>query len=154
MQRRCSVLPDQSKFINCYPENDETNEILMKIYFQLLVYELLYIWNTLSSCNETNLNLIIENCKLMSENHLRNEPLIGVSYLIIGASYSKLKMFDEAIYSYRKCVTYCDRLAESVALEHIPAFANYELALLLLKSNQEDVSIPINYINLNFRDIN
>lgn len=104
-------------------------------YWRLLVYEMLFMWNALSSCSELSLTAIIEDCS-KSDDEL-NEPSLGLGRLILGASLVCVKRYEEAIDAYRTCIA----MREGELLQqdvHISAFAHYELAMLLLRQQQSE----------------
>ncbi|XP_055638379.1 tetratricopeptide repeat protein 39C-like [Toxorhynchites rutilus septentrionalis] len=118
------------------PRTDTEKEKYNCIYWKLLAYEMLFMWNALNSCSEATLTTIIEDCNVPPDELI--EPSVGLSYLILGACLVCLKRFDEAIDSYRKCIAMReDELQQDV---HISAFANYELAMLLLKQQRTEAT--------------
>lgn len=130
--RRLEKLP---KTIEEITENqNECEKFFTKNYWKFLVYEMLYLWNALSSCNENALNEIIDDCENLSA--LLNEPMIGLSKLILGTCHRLRGNFELAIKSYRDCI----ELRNDVNIQndfHISAFAHFELATTLLRFDRE-----------------
>ena len=119
------------------------------VYWKLLVYEMLLLWNSLTCCSLATLNLIIEDCNLMNCCTTAVEPFCGLGYLLMGNCYTILKQPAEAIKAYRDCINKCLEFPHS--LQHVPANANYDLAILLLKDTENNVRnlshlSPINLI--------
>lgn len=132
------------------PGDEECLKLVNKIYWKLLVYEMLFFWNALSSCSSTSLQAIIDDCKFVNsvnsvnsdssydEDEATNnrasvalslkEPIQGLSCLIEGACHVLLKDPEKATVAYRKCVE-----GPEDELQHVQAFAHYELAILLKK---------------------
>lgn len=99
-------------------------------YYKLLVYELLYIYNALSSCSTETLHGVLTECQNCSE-----EPMIGLSDLIEGATHSYLDECDSSIMSYRKCLKQRTP-SKDVYDQHISVFALYELGNILCNKNK------------------
>ncbi|XP_062554338.1 tetratricopeptide repeat protein 39C-like [Armigeres subalbatus] len=130
--RRCQKLP----------HTDTETEKYNCSYWRLLVYEILFMWNALSSCSEESLNAIIEDCRKLDEESL--EPSRGIRQLILGASLCYMKRYEDAINAYRMCIVMrVDEQSQPSQLQdvHIPAFAHYELALLLLRQQNEEAKM-------------
>lgn len=116
------------------PCEDTETEKFEQIYWKYLVYEMLVMWNALTSCSEESLKLIMEDCKKPRDQ--LNEPMKGLAKLILGNCHACLKNFDEAIIAYSECIEQRGELLDDL---HISAFAHFELALLLLR-HRNDVS--------------
>lgn len=114
------------------------------VYWKLLVYEMLLLWNSLTSCSLKTLNSIIEECNMINCCSTAVEPFCGLGYLLMGNCYTILKQPAEAIKAYRDCINKCLEFPNEHSLQHVPANANYDLAILLLKDSENDVSIPTN----------
>ncbi|XP_062712967.1 tetratricopeptide repeat protein 39C-like [Aedes albopictus] len=126
--RRCQKLP----------KADTESEKFDCGYWRLLVYEMLFMWNALSSCSEETLNVIIEDCgKLGDESP---EPSLGLRQLILGASLCCAKRYDEAIDAYRACIAMRNDEPPLQQDVHISAFAHYELAMLLLREQSTEAN--------------
>lgn len=128
------------------PGDEECLKTMNKIYWKLLVYEMLFFWNALSSCSTTSLQTIIDDCKFVNSVNSVNsdnsydedddtnvkaslkEPIHGLSCLIEGACHVLLKDPVKAIEAYKKCLE-----GPEGDLQHVQAFAHYELAILLKK---------------------
>lgn len=115
LRNRCNVaIPDD--------ERDST-------YWKLLCYETMYLWNLLGSCSTDTLRKIIEDCTLGEA----TEPILGLSQFLMGASYAVLNDHEQAIQCYRACINLCNENPSKVQLFHIPAYASFELAVILSK---------------------
>lgn len=126
IMNRCSLV---------FPVQNQTKE---KIFWQLLCFEVMYLWSLLSSCDSSILEIIINACKdIKSPN---DEPIFGLSNFIIATCYKFLKDFENSVLYYRKCIDECN---ENSALKffHIPAYANYEMALLFLSRGSVESKI-------------
>ncbi|XP_058804893.1 tetratricopeptide repeat protein 39C-like [Phymastichus coffea] len=106
---------------------DENNErAYPPIYYKLLVYELLYLWNALPSCTTQALHSILVECK----NSHSKEPMDGLCGLIEGSVYAYLGDKDASVRCYRSCLK--RRLpSRDLMDQHISAFALYELGNIL-----------------------
>ncbi|XP_058822433.1 tetratricopeptide repeat protein 39C-like [Topomyia yanbarensis] len=125
--RRCQKIPLDETEVKKYD----------CLYWKLLVYEMLFMWNALNSCSEMTLTAIIADCdKPILE---LNEPSLGLGRLILGACLVCVKRIDAAIEAYRECIALRD--GESQHDIHISAFAHYELAVLLLQKPQQEARI-------------
>lgn len=65
-----------------------------------------------------------------------DEPMIGLSKLILGCAYCVQKRFDEAVENFRKCLDMRKNLPANAEDAHVSAFCQYELAALLLRSEE------------------
>lgn len=106
------------------------------IYWKLLCYEIMYLWNLLGSCSRTTIDTIIEDCEIVNET---DEPILGLSQFLMGSSYATIHDYDKAIISYKKCIQTCNENPSKVHLLYIPAYASYELAVVLMKCNNDDM---------------
>jgi hypothetical protein len=140
------------------PESHTDADKLIPSYWKLLVYEMLFMWNALNSCSPENLQKIIDDCggitttasmdvvedgavesveesdnvaRIIVNNNTINEPMLGLTKLIIGLCHVCLKNVEEAINALRECIAV--RVDEFENDMHVSAFAHYELAMLLLK---------------------
>lgn len=95
----------------------------------------MYLWNLLGSCSSITLNTIIEDCKSLDES---SEPFLGLTQFLMGASFAVLNDFENAIFSYKKCIEMCNENPSNLHLFYIPAYANYELAVVLRKRGNFD----------------
>ncbi|KAL6262169.1 tetratricopeptide repeat protein 39C-like [Pogonomyrmex barbatus] len=108
----------------------ETGHPYTILYYRLLIYESLYLWNALPSCSTESLQGILKECK---ENH-SEEPMVGLSDLIEGAVCLYLGDTEAAIKNYRSCLKRrCPSKDEFD--QHISAFALYELGSNLSNTN-------------------
>lgn len=110
------------------------------VYWKVLVYEMLLLWNSLTSCSLNTLNLIIEECNVINCCPTAVEPFCGLGYLLMGNCYTILKQPTKAIKAYRDCINKCLEFPNEHSLQHVPANANYDLAILMLKDTENDVS--------------
>lgn len=92
------------------------------LYYKLLVYELLYLWNAMPSCSIEALRRILLDCK----GNRSEEPMVGLADLIEGAAYSYLGDRQASIRSYRSCLKRRNP-NKDVYDQHVSAFALYEL---------------------------
>ncbi|KOX72819.1 Tetratricopeptide repeat protein 39C [Melipona quadrifasciata] len=110
--------------------DQETGQPYTVLYYRLLVYELLYLWNAMPSCSVDSLQGILLECK----GNLSDEPMVGLANLIEGAAYSYLGDTQAAIESYRGCLK--RRSPNNDAYDqHVSAFALYELGTALCSVN-------------------
>lgn len=91
----------------------------------------MYLWNLLGSCSSTTLDSIISDC------NYNEEPILGLAQFLKGASYAVLNDYEKAIQCYKNCITLCNENPSKLQLTHIPAYANYELAVILTKYGRE-----------------
>lgn len=123
--------------------NLEYKKIFEGIYWRLYVYEMLILWNALNSCSSNTLNEIIIDCT--GGNIYKNEPMTGISHLVIASCHSCLQNFPEAINSYKNCIETRSTI-DTPEDAHISAFAHYELAVLLVKhENVVIINYKLNY---------
>lgn len=108
-------------------------------FWKLLCYEIMYLWNLLGSCSSTTLQEIIDDC---STNEV-SEPILGLSQFLMGASYAVLNDYENAIQCYKDCINICNENPSKLQLTHIPAYANYELAVILSKRCEHECQIFI-----------
>ncbi|XP_021705414.1 tetratricopeptide repeat protein 39C [Aedes aegypti] len=124
--RRCQKLP----------KSETETEKFDCGYWRLLVYEMLFMWNALSSCSEETLSEVIEDCcKSQDES---TEPSQGLRQLILGASLGCGKRYEEAMSAYRTCIAMRNDEQDLQQNVHISAFAHYELAMLLLREQNSE----------------
>ncbi|XP_066585214.1 tetratricopeptide repeat protein 39C-like [Prorops nasuta] len=112
--------------------DEETGHTYSALYYKLLVYELLYLWNAMPSCSTDSLQSIITECKDFEE-----EPMVGLADLINGAVYSYLGDKQASMLCYRNCLQRRDPLNDLYD-EHVSAFALYELGSILCNDNNEE----------------
>jgi hypothetical protein len=107
------------------------------VFWKLLCYEIMYLWNLLGSCSRENIEAIIDDCKNVDE---KSEPILGLSHFLMGACYAIINDNENAINSYKKCIKPYNENPSNVnfSLTYIPAYANYELAVVLIKIVDED----------------
>lgn len=121
----------QNRCDHALPENDVKNVI----YWRLLCYEIMYLWNLLGS--SSHLATIIEECKIVD-----TEPIMGLALFLMGACNALLCNYDAAILCYRQCIEKCNTSPiEELQLHYIPAYANFELANILIKHSMENSKI-------------
>ncbi|XP_012060727.1 PREDICTED: tetratricopeptide repeat protein 39C-like [Atta cephalotes] len=108
----------------------ETGHPYTVLYYKLLVYESLYLWNALPSCSTESLREISHECK---ENH-SEEPMVGLTDLIEGAAFLYLGDTEAAIKSFRNCLK-CRYPSKDEYDQHVSAFALYELGSSLNSNN-------------------
>ncbi|KAG7209648.1 hypothetical protein KM043_011294 [Ampulex compressa] len=108
----------------------DTGQPYSVLYYRLLVYELLYLWNAMPSCSPEALRGMLLECK---GNRLE-EPMVGLAELIKGAAYSYLSNMEASIKSYRNCLNQRTPPNDEYD-QHISAFALYELGNALCNNN-------------------
>ncbi|KAG5682195.1 hypothetical protein PVAND_011563 [Polypedilum vanderplanki] len=96
-------------------------------FWQLLCFEVIYLWNLLSSCDIETLQNIINICEQTSET---NEPIIGLAFFICGSCYKVLRDAENALKFYTLCIQKCNDNLSQLQFHHIPAYANLELSNL------------------------
>ncbi|CRK98074.1 CLUMA_CG011443, isoform A [Clunio marinus] len=107
--------------------DDERDEV----YWKLLCYEIMYLWNLLGSCSSSTIETIIKDCQQSIEEN--SEPFIGLPHFLIGACLAATGDYENSINSYKKCIEICNDNPSNVHLNYIPAYASYELAVVLMK---------------------
>ena len=105
------------------------------IFWRFLCYEIMYLWNLLGSCSSETLEKIIYDCETEDE---QIDPINGLRKFLMGAAYNLLKDEEKAISSYNECIKLCNEKSSDTHLFYIPAYASYELAVILMKSENED----------------
>lgn len=105
------------------------------IYWRLLCYEILYLWNILGSCSQSTLRTIIDECTTAGE---VGEPIVGIAYFLLGACHALLNDPESSILNYKKCLKKCNENPSKVHLTYIVAYANYELASFFIKFANEN----------------
>ncbi|XP_055607768.1 tetratricopeptide repeat protein 39C-like [Uranotaenia lowii] len=116
------------------PASEEEQQKFDTLYWRLLVYEMLFMWNALSSCDQATLEAIVEDCGKQPEEEL-NEPSLGLGQLVLGAALTALHRPEGAAGAFRRCIG--RREGEMLLDVHISAFAHYELAMLLLRRQND-----------------
>ncbi|XP_068915154.1 tetratricopeptide repeat protein 39C-like isoform X4 [Tenebrio molitor] len=119
----------------CCPSDDDELSKLPSSFWRLLVYEMLYLWNALPSCSVENLDNIKKDCEKIPEGK-NCEPMLGLSKLILGCCYCTEKEYSRGIETFRLCLEQRKNVANNAADIHISAFTQYELATLLIKTNE------------------
>ncbi|CAH0563976.1 unnamed protein product [Brassicogethes aeneus] len=103
------------------------------IYWKLLLYELLYLWNALPSCTSMAIEDIIEESSKASLSDNTEQPMKGMSKLILGNCYS-LKREDEiAVKEFRECLLARKDCSYNAVDAHVSAFSQFELASILCR---------------------
>lgn len=134
LMNRCSfVIPDG--------ECDE-------IFWKLLCYEIMYLWNLLASCSTETLESIIDDCNTVNK---ETEPIFGLTQFILGSSYANLKNYRQAIISYKQCIEMCNKNPSNKFLSYVPAYACYELAVLLGKQPDDEYKEEVTRLLLNIQ---
>lgn len=65
-----------------------------------------------------------------------DEPIKGLSSLILGCSYCIMKKYESAVASFRECLNVRRNIPKNSDDAHVSAFAQYELGALLLRNEQ------------------
>ncbi|XP_015189345.1 PREDICTED: tetratricopeptide repeat protein 39C-like isoform X2 [Polistes dominula] len=102
--------------------DQDTGRVYTILYYKLLVYELLYLWNAMPSCSIEALRGILLDCK----GNRSEEPMVGLADLIEGAAYLYLGDRQASIRSYRSCLKRRNPNKDMFD-QHVSAFALYEL---------------------------
>ncbi|XP_059621908.1 tetratricopeptide repeat protein 39C-like [Phlebotomus argentipes] len=97
-------------------------------FWRYLIFEMLFLWNTLEICSPAVLDAIADDCA--KPQGTITEPIPGVAKLILGTCHELRGRPSDAIQAYRECIEI--RREVSTEFLHIPAFAHVRLALLLL----------------------
>ncbi|XP_017785023.1 PREDICTED: tetratricopeptide repeat protein 39C-like isoform X2 [Nicrophorus vespilloides] len=116
----------------CCPIEEELFYAKSSLFWKLLVYELLYLWNSLPSCNVDSLKTVINDCELANGNE-EYVPFLGLSELISGSALCILKEYERGITAFRKCLEMRSNCSVQGCDSHITAFALYELGRLLIR---------------------
>lgn len=59
----------------------------------------------------------------------------------MGAAYATRNDYENAIFAYKKCIEMCTENPSNLHLTYIPAYANYELAIVLMKCGIDDSKV-------------
>lgn len=109
----------------------DTGRPYTALYYRLLVYELLYLWNAMPSCSIESLHGILLECK----GNRSEEPMVGLADLVEGATHFYLGDVEAAIKSYRNCLKRRYHPSKDEHDQHVSAFALYELGSSLCNNN-------------------
>ncbi|XP_043260175.1 tetratricopeptide repeat protein 39C-like [Colletes gigas] len=128
--------------------DQETGQPYTVLYYRLLVYELLYLWNAMPSCTSESLRNILLECK----SNRSDEPMVGLTDLIEGAAHSYLGDIDASIKCYRNCLRRRNPSNDAYD-QHVSAFALYELgsALCAINNTEEGKAVLLQAQN-QYRD--
>ncbi|XP_037924631.1 tetratricopeptide repeat protein 39C-like isoform X2 [Hermetia illucens] len=118
--------------IDKLPSSDSDRNMFDVQYWKFFVYEMLFLWNTLHNCPKEVITAIISDCTTAPG--ATNEPSIGLANLILGACKMHLHQLDGAMQDFRECIRKRVNVTEDI---YISAYANYELAVILLKQRNE-----------------
>ncbi|XP_012145321.1 tetratricopeptide repeat protein 39C-like [Megachile rotundata] len=128
--------------------NQETGQPYAVLYYRLLIYELLYLWNAMPSCSAESLRGIVLECK----GNRSDEPMVGLADLIEGAAYSYLGDTQASIESYRNCIKRRNP-SNDANDQHVSAFALYELGTALcIINNVEEGKMVLSKAQNQYRD--
>ncbi|RZC32640.1 tetratricopeptide repeat protein 39C-like [Asbolus verrucosus] len=117
----------------CCPSDDDVLAKLPSVFWKLLVYEMLYLWNALPSCSPENIENIKRDCEAIRDGEIQ-EPMLGLSKLILGCCYCIQRRYLEGINKFRICLEQRRNLPNNAVDAHVSAFSQYELGSLLIKS--------------------
>ncbi|KAI5698075.1 hypothetical protein M8J75_001344 [Diaphorina citri] len=98
------------------------------IYFKLFIYELLYLWSLLASAPP--ITLIVQDCLSCQD----EEPMVGLSKLILGASLNYLGRKTEALTALESVLLARKDTPTNAPDAHITAFALYEMGIILIQN--------------------
>lgn len=134
-----------------FPTSIDDPRMKEPLYWKLLIYEVLYLWNTLPSCNAEDINRIIGgeysfnywwicansvlDCNMVAENHIM-EPTPGISKMIEGNCYCILRNFDKGVSSFRECLEMRKNIPNNSFDAHVSAFSQFELGVLLVQNTE------------------
>lgn len=122
---RLSKIPDNA---------EEIQKFTGQIFWKMLIYEMLYLWNSLNSCSTLALEQIILDCNNANK-EFQSEPMVGLAKFIGGYCQVQLRNVQEAINAFSECLETRINLKENVSKDlHVSAFCNYELAMIYFKS--------------------
>ncbi|XP_015428685.1 PREDICTED: tetratricopeptide repeat protein 39C-like [Dufourea novaeangliae] len=124
--------------------DQETGQPYTVLYYRLLVYELLYLWNAMLSCTSESLRRVLLEC----QGNRSDEPMVGLADLIEGAAHSYLGDREASIESYRNCLRRRSP-SNDTCDQHISAFALYELgsALCITNNVEEGRTVLLRALN-------
>lgn len=105
------------------------------VFWRLLCYEILYLWNLLPSCSFATLYTIIDDCQSVD---MESDPILGLSKFLKGACLSIVGDIEEAKNSYSNCIDICNQNPSKLILCHIPAYASFDLAVLVSKCGSDE----------------
>lgn len=97
----------------------------------------MYFWSLLPSCDPNVLERIIEACKDL-KNQVNDEPILGLCNFMIATCFNLLKDIQTAILYYHQCIDECNENVSTIKFFHIPAYANYELSVLMMRSGNSE----------------
>ncbi|KAJ8957402.1 hypothetical protein NQ318_004882 [Aromia moschata] len=124
-----------SRRAKCCPTSAEEMKKKTPVYWRLLVFEMLYLWNALPSCSRENTQKIVRDCNEVTDDE-NDEPMKGLSKLILGCAYCIQGMYEEGLLNFRKCLEARKGIAYNVEDAHVSAFALYELGALLIRTEE------------------
>ncbi|XP_060521786.1 tetratricopeptide repeat protein 39C-like isoform X2 [Cylas formicarius] len=118
----------------CCPRDAQSARKLKGVYWKLLVFEMLYLWNAMASCGARGIDQILEDCN--SVEGPEDEPMKGLTNFVRGMCFCIGKSEEEAAACFRKCLD--ERKHEEMSAEdaHISAFAQFELGYLLVQKER------------------
>lgn len=122
------------KRVDLFPDTEAQMQSLNPVFWRFLVYELLFLWNTLDTCSPATLDQIVVDC----EQERTHEPIPGVSKLILATCERLRGNPQKSVVAYRDCLKYRHSMDENetnARFTHISAFANYKLAMVLLSDD-------------------
>ncbi|XP_008197438.1 tetratricopeptide repeat protein 39C isoform X2 [Tribolium castaneum] len=122
-----------SRRAKCCPSDDDELSTLPAIFWKLLVYEMLYLWNALPSCLPQNIEQIKRDCEQVGDGM---EPMLGLSKLILGCCNCIQRQFSAGIANFRQCLDLRKGCPNNAVDAHVSAFSQYELGALLIKTNE------------------
>lgn len=125
-----------TKRVELFPDNDQELQSVDPVFWRFLVYELLFLWNTIDSCSPVVLEQIVKDCV---QNEVK-EPIPGLSKLILATCENIRGVKGKAIDAYRECLACRQPFDDktNAKFTHISAFANYKLAMLLMSTNSNE----------------
>ncbi|XP_074035957.1 tetratricopeptide repeat protein 39C isoform X1 [Leptinotarsa decemlineata] len=116
------------------PSDLELAEKKKVIFWKLLIFEMLYLWNALPNCDSLTIDVIKKDC--ISLRDPNDEPMKGLSKLIIGYTCCIQRFYGEAMEMFRDCLELRKNISPISDDAHISAFCQFELGSLLLMNEE------------------
>lgn len=120
-----------------FPDTAAGMQAVDPVFWRFLVYELLFLWNTLDTCPCSTLDQMAADCQRAPS----AEPIPGLSLLILATCEKLRGNGEESMRAYRECLEFRRPLDDepNAKFTHISAFANYKLAMLLLSDGDRAI---------------
>lgn len=79
-----------------------------------------------------------------------NEPMLGLSKLILGCCYCIQRQYPKGIENFKLCLELRKDLPSNAVDAHISAFSHYELGALMIKTNEVGELVGLIVTNFGF----